>query len=209
MSIKYGLIDIADIPGIRKVYSGEKMVWSKSLKLSEISISKISDGYFKATTEPGANYRVILSGYDAFDIGTCKYGTDIRNSTVKSNEIVFTAKTTETFFRIYGSDIKIISIAKIEAGSDLNKTIYTLDAKRYALKNGIPIPIQVYEEIKNKKITKIKVGDLTSIDNSYIAYVYKNKDANDCTIHFTTEFGALPIGEKSIPAGTQVTIWYE
>lgn len=146
MGIKYGLIDITDIPGILKVYSGKSMVWSKPLKLI-----KIKDGYFKVATEPGANYRVILNGYDAFDIGTRQYGTDIRNSTEKSNEIVFTAKTTETFFRIYGSNIKIISIVKIEAGSDLNKTIYTTAAKRYSLKNGIPIPIQVYEKIKIKK----------------------------------------------------------
>lgn len=65
------------------------------------------------------------------------------------------------------------------------------------------------KEIKNKKITKIKVEDLPSIDNSYIAYVYNKPDTNICNIGFTIEFEALPIGDTSIPAGTAVTIWYE
>ena len=111
MGIKRGKTSIENIPKLLKIYSGKSLVWMKSL-----NFTKISDGYFKVATEPGANYRVILNGYDSFDIGTRQYGTDIRNSTVRSNEIVFTAKSKETFFRIYGSNIKIISILKIKAG---------------------------------------------------------------------------------------------
>lgn len=98
------------------VYKGNYLFWEKPSKVVELEA--LGGGQYKAKTTPNVKYKLTLNQPDYCDISSEVVNSryllaDIRNSNKADRIIDFTAKSNETYFRLYGSFVEIIELIRI------------------------------------------------------------------------------------------------
>lgn len=106
------------------------------------------------------------------------------------------------------------NIVKIFKGIELKWEAFIGKTITFYLKSSIPPNSSLLEilddvrfELSHKKILKVQIGNLPSIDGGQIRGVTEFTNATN--IYFSKDFETLTNSYYTIKAGTQVTIWYE